>query len=192
MAAPAAAAAAAAAAPPAPADALAALRARASLLGAPLDVSDACLGKYVLFGEGRNPKFVMQDGIFLEKAPTIEEAYVPYFKPVWDTTAGRLKLKCVCCKTGPISYHVVGPKHTFPFSNALEHLNRCPGLPPLLPEHIADRKSAKQESPEPQESMLCAGAVHHFRSAVEPAQPRSRRGRRLPRPRRSLRAGEQS
>jgi hypothetical protein len=150
MAAPAAAAAAAAAAPPAPADALAALRARTSLLGAPLDVSDACLGKYVLFGEGRDPMFVIQDGIFLEKAPTIEEAYVPYFKPVWDKTAGRLKLKCVCCKTGPISYHVVGPKHTFPFSNALEHLKRCPGLPPLLPEHIADRKSAKQESPEPQ------------------------------------------
>ena len=137
--------------PPAPPDALAALRARASFLGAPLDVFDTCLEKYVLFAEeGVAPKIVFKDGVFLEKAPTMEAAYVPYFKPVWDATAGRLKLKCECCKTGPISYHVVGAKHTFPFSNALDHLKRCPGLPPLLPEHIADRKGVKQEPPQPQ------------------------------------------
>jgi hypothetical protein len=150
----AAAAAAAVAAPPAPADALAALRARASFLGAPLEVFEPCLEKYVLFAEGGAPKIVIQEGVFLEKAATIEAAYVPYFRPVWDATASRLKLKCVCCKTGPISYHVVGAKlgakHTFPFSNALDHLKRCPGLPPLLPDHIADRKAAKQESPQPQ------------------------------------------
>jgi len=135
--APAAAAAAAAAAPPAaPPDPVAILRERASILGAPLDVFDSCLEKYVLFAEGGAPKIVIQDGVFLEKAATIEAAYVPYFNPVWDAAAGRLKLKCVCCKTGPISYHVVGAKHTFPFSNALDHLKRCPGLPPLLPDHI--------------------------------------------------------
>ena len=93
---------------------------------------------------------MIQEGVFLEKAATIEAAYVPYFKPVWDATAGRLKLKCVCCKTGPISYHVFGAKHTFPFANALDHLKRCPGQPPLLADHIADRKGAKLELPQPQ------------------------------------------
>jgi hypothetical protein len=120
-------------APPAPPDALAALRARASFLGAPLDVLDPCLEKYVLYAVGGAPKIVIQEGVFLEKAATIEAAYVPYFKPVWDVTAGRLKLKCMCCKTGPISYHVVGAKHTFPFSNALDHLKRRRRQRPVCP-----------------------------------------------------------
>jgi hypothetical protein len=146
----AAAAAAAAAPPPAPPDPQAALRARASFLGASLEVPEACLEKFVFFAEGAAPKIVFQEAVFLEKAATFEAAYKPYFKPVWDDTLGRLKLKCVCCKTGPISYHVFGAKHTFPFANALDHLKRCPGQPPLLADHIADRKGAKLELPQPQ------------------------------------------
>jgi hypothetical protein len=151
--------------PPAPPDPQAALRARASFLGASLDVPEACLEKFVFFAEGAAPKIVFQEAVFLEKAATFEAAYKPYFKPVWDATLGRLKLKCVCCKTGPISYHVFGAKHTFPFANALDHLKRCPGLPPLLPEHIADRKGAKQEPPQPQPDKrvrILDGPVEHL------------------------------
>ena len=54
-------------------------------------------------------------------------SYAGYFKAMWDTAAGVVRLQCLVgggCKGKPVSYHVVGKsgEHTFPFANAYNHL----------------------------------------------------------------------
>ena len=155
-----------AAAPPQidPAAELAALRVRAAALGASADTPDACLPEFETFSGKVLPLFEKNAcGIVVKNVGTMKASYAGYFQAIWDTAAGVVRLQCLVgggCKVKPVSYHVKGKagEHTFPFTNASNHLLACPGRPFLLAEHLVKRNVVKEKESEAQ---------------IDPKRPRS-------------------
>ena len=139
-----------------PAAELAALRARATALGATADTPDACLSEFEAFSGKALPTLeVGSRGIAVKNVGTTKGSYAGYFKAMWDTAAGVVRLQCLVgggCKGKPVSFHVVGKsgEHTFPFANAYNHLLACPGRPFLLLEHFDKRNVVKEKETEAQ------------------------------------------
>jgi len=144
-----------------PAAELAALRERATSLGAHLHMPDSILKPWVHFKTAPLPILQFNgDGIFVAPAAA-NVAYAGYFSPVWSPEFPLLRLQCRVgsgCEAKPLSFHVVsaGGVHTFPMANAVAHLKSCPGTPFLTHEHAAARPKGKPSGV----AVVAAGSKH--------------------------------